>query len=1337
MLIQRLRRVVVVTAVAALFAGLTPGGAAVAAPVGPAAAPAPPVAPLAAASAAEVSRYPTFAPKTARAGGTTDLTYQLMASYAEAHPDPEVREAAAAALAQGDAAVAAFLALGGGFSQAVKRAEQRRVKADKALTAEITALRGTGGREFNAEVERVLAASATPRDRMAFKAYGARIARERDAEVAKRQAARAVELRARVQLIADSTDEVDSPNVHAAAVEALAGGDADILAFLESGLAEAGEADEQARDDLIAAREAELKAIEDAAELAERSRKANEARVQLIQAHGAGLRALQNAANSMASAAVHGRRAAKLLASKGSLKELEDVKAFAAVNLTHAKSFSVEAQNAALKAETAADVLVNQAKLPYGAQWAELAQGMALSAEAAHQATQTAVHAIDATIATHKAIGHATEAQRRAEQAERWKQQAIKHRDAAEKLAAVAKKQADAAELAADRAEAHRKATEAKTAEAWEHAAKTAEHRKEAQRQADIAADQREIAAAELQNAQTHNATAKAQAAEASRKRGLAKIDEDNARSERTRAEGAESKAETARDNAATRSETARVLRNAAFDAAEVRDLAEAHRKAAEAAVTAGLTGKDREEAEAAAKEARVAANKAQADADSAKRNADDATAAAAKADAAAIETERAAARAREAAIKADAAAAASRRAASAAEAEAAKTHQAAVAAQKQAAAATAQQVKAARAAEAADRAARGAATQALKSKWAAERSNTEARAATNEAASATTQSENAYRSAAAARSSAAAALAPASDAIELLAPFTNTDVAADFATQVAELAIKISEELVKAADARAVEANAAAKRAQDAAAEAHKDAKDAYLAAAKAAEYAAAAAKDNARAKRASLRAKEQARLARESAASAHQADLQAKRDARDARAAANQATEDARIAGLSAAEADRLSNEARKAADQAQKDADAAQTSARKAQEDADAADRSAKRAEEYAKEAATYAEKANQHADEAEAEVARLEREIRASETADLNAAFELTPAMLADAKDYLTAEQFASVEPFIAAARGDVSQFLTEHGPQLIGEFFRVDDIKACFSGKVLSCLIVVAEQLGPVRAFRALKLLYNATKAVKSFWDAVKKARKIVRNVTKKLDDCQKGLIKDLGGDLIGEVAGAAAVSARMSSAGAAATGPKKKCKVELPHSCGDDDDSFAATTPVLTPGGTRKPIRDVHGYTDAQTRRNHIVTDNYKYYVRAGKNSVSVPNCAVFFRAMSEREFKQLGDNGEITVRGTENFVTESRSYLEGLRDRFARRGGRNAEKYAVLVRYEMQPGTRDALVAAGKLPNDIGQDLNAVHLKTERGFQTFGLRPGSVVIFNSRIVDFRRMGDW
>ncbi|RAG82056.1 hypothetical protein DN069_29625 [Streptacidiphilus pinicola] len=121
----------------------------------------------------------------------------------------------------------------------------------------------------------------------------------------------------------------------------------------------------------------------------------------------------------------------------------------------------------------------------------------------------------------------------------------------------------------------------------------------------------------------------------------------------------------------------------------------------------------------------------------------------------------------------------------------------------------------------------------------------------------------------------------------------------------------------------------------------------------------------------------------------------------------------------------------------------------------------------------------------------------------------------------------------------------------------------------------------------------------------------------------------------------------------------------------------------------------------------------------------------------VFYRAMSEKEYRQLGPKGEITVKGTENFVTQSREYLQGLRDRFTRRGGRNAEKYTILMRYEMAPGTRDAMVAAGKLPEDIGSDINAIHLKSERGSDTFGLRPGSVGVFNSNILKSERMDDW
>ncbi|MFF2920975.1 hypothetical protein ACFVTP_00940 [Streptomyces celluloflavus] len=75
--------------------------------------------------------------------------------------------------------------------------------------------------------------------------------------------------------------------------------------------------------------------------------------------------------------------------------------------------------------------------------------------------------------------------------------------------------------------------------------------------------------------------------------------------------------------------------------------------------------------------------------------------------------------------------------------------------------------------------------------------------------------------------------------------------------------------------------------------------------------------------------------------------------------------------------------------------------------------------------------------------------------------------------------------------------------------------------------------------------------------------------------------------------------------------------------------------------------------------------------------------------------------------------------------------------GGRNAGEYTALVRFEMTPGTRSALISSGKTPDKIGRGVGTVHLKSERGHETFGLRAGSVEVFNSRISGFRRVGDW
>ncbi|MEE1756765.1 RHS repeat-associated core domain-containing protein [Streptomyces sp. SP18CS02] len=126
----------------------------------------------------------------------------------------------------------------------------------------------------------------------------------------------------------------------------------------------------------------------------------------------------------------------------------------------------------------------------------------------------------------------------------------------------------------------------------------------------------------------------------------------------------------------------------------------------------------------------------------------------------------------------------------------------------------------------------------------------------------------------------------------------------------------------------------------------------------------------------------------------------------------------------------------------------------------------------------------------------------------------------------------------------------------------------------------------------------------------------------------------------------------------------------------------------------------------------------------------------------VFYRVMGAKEFKKLGPNGEITPRG-ENFVTQEKEYVVGIAERTTRKGGRNADKYTHFVRYEMEPGTRDALIGNGRgsgdnkdaIKEEFGIDLDEigdsdkfVHVKMERGGLNFGLRAESADVFNSRI---------
>jgi hypothetical protein len=102
-----------------------------------------------------------------------------------------------------------------------------------------------------------------------------------------------------------------------------------------------------------------------------------------------------------------------------------------------------------------------------------------------------------------------------------------------------------------------------------------------------------------------------------------------------------------------------------------------------------------------------------------------------------------------------------------------------------------------------------------------------------------------------------------------------------------------------------------------------------------------------------------------------------------------------------------------------------------------------------------------------------------------------------------------------------------------------------------------------------------------------------------------------------------------------------------------------------------------------------------------------------------------------------LSVRG-ESFVTQDVGYVQQLAARWP-------NKYETIVKFDMQPGTRQALLDAGRrsagrlfeeqgladIPR-IGKGMpNVVHIKAEDESITYGLRPGSAHIFNSRIIRF------
>ncbi|SFB48400.1 intein C-terminal splicing region [Amycolatopsis marina] len=992
---------------------------------------------------------------------------QLVADNAELAEDVEVREAAAEALKGGRAEILAFLNTG--LREAQQRAEARKAETARQNLAAIEPLRGTGGPYLRAEVDRVLAGSDV--DRAQFLAYGKEIAEQRDAATTQRAEDLADRNRARVQMLVGA----GGPEVKRAAQVALDAGDAAIAQFLATGYLDAARADAAAREQFLADERARQEAAEKLSELAQRSARANEARRVLLIEHGDGVNALQRSSNALILAGNEARRAEQILAANTAGGQhppdsFNAVKAEVARQLSNAGAAAADARQAAVQAQVQADVLVDTG-MPYGTQWAQMAQGMAAAADAAVAAVQTASHAIDATAHTDQARNAQERAERHAEQARKWRTHAEEHAAAAADLAEAARIQAGAAKDAAARTKAARQAAEAAEAEAWAAAERTRQHRVTAEREAEKAAAARAVAERERANAAAARQRAESQAAVARAARGEADTQAAIAASARQRAEAQDGIAAQAETNARAEEGNAAAARDSAHAAERAQRAADARAAAMDAMAAAGRGTAHEATARDAAIAARGDATTARTAAGNARAAANTATGAAAGARGAATEATRAAARARAAAEEARAAAARANAAANQAEAEAAATHAAALRANSAAADATANEAKAAEAARTARNLAQQAAAEAMRSFMAAERTKAEADAAASEAVAAATQADLALRASTAARESSKAITAPADTAVVVVAPFTDDDIGADFVLLVAAQARQVGAEQAAAAQQRATEALEAARLAQEAADRAAAEVKPAYDAAAAASASSAAAARSAAEAQQAAAEAAADGAAARAAAARANQADAQAQEDARLARRAANAAAQDAAIAGRSAAAAEQDAAAARSAASAAEADAAAARNAATRAESDATAAEAAAASAEQHAiaaaeaaKNAFASAVEAGKAADRAEEAARQAEQQRRAEQAAnsgDGAGKAELTP----EEEELLLAaggqELLQQYKEAIEAANKGILDFIKENGADILLELIGVEDARKCFGeGDIVSCLWTV-------------------------------------------------------------------------------------------------------------------------------------------------------------------------------------------------------------------------------------------------------------------------------------
>ncbi|AEV88895.1 matrix-binding protein [Actinoplanes sp. SE50] len=836
-----------------------------------------------------------------------ELDRMLVQDLADYDADPEVRAAAAAALATGDAAkIRDFL--DNGLPVYRKDAEQHKKDEAERNRAQIDEWLETGGPLVRKNGQAALDSGSDAKiaDFVATGHAAAELADQQDVLSA---AQKAQMIQARVeQMVAQGGYEVQELGQAALDSE----DPAIIEDFYLNGYQLAAQQDAAAQQQITDALAARAKAVADLTDLAQRAAQAADAQQKIIQASVTATTALTDVSATMGLANRNAKQADAVYAADLPLRtagkpthtaDLTSLRTVACQDAANAAHSADQATAQAGVAATAAATL-EKTGLTHGITWSEVTQAQSDAAAAGRLAAETACHAAEATEAAGKALDADHSATVDANNAVKYRQAAEREQAAAEKLADKAEKLAAAAQAAAADAKAQRLRAESDAASARQHADNAAAYYEDARQKRAVA---RAAAAAAIQHSLNAYDAAKraidqqnivvAKGAVAKQKQDEALAAGARFKDKADRAQALITKA--SKDNENTKSKE--------FEA----QAAEARQLAAETACKNPQTANgcpgtaDMQKIRADAAQMRTVANQAKTASDASK----------AASDTAAGESSAAAAEARAAAAAASAAAADARAAA----AQAQQARQDAADANAAASRAIKDANKANADARTAVQTARTAINKATAARADADLTAKSAQDAARQSAIATFESRVSGRAALDARTSASGIADPAMAAIDVAAAYGATDNDAALAADVAGNAMLIGDDQAAAAQRHADDAAAAAMHAQQMADLAAAQVKPAYVAAQKAAAAANRAVKASQVAVAAATQAAKEARGALKAAADAADAAQDAAGWADGAADMAAQAGSDAGAAQQAANNAAGFAKKAKQASDNA----------------------------------------------------------------------------------------------------------------------------------------------------------------------------------------------------------------------------------------------------------------------------------------------------------------------------------------------------------------------------------------------------------------------------------